>query len=560
MKKSNEFLDLSIIYTHPVQVLDIVLSKGNFMRRVSVFYILIIFFTLILAAGNNLLAQHGPDSIHSDSLSTAGHVVEGNTAEHSTLGTKLPIWSVIPFVGILLSIALLPLIAPRIWHHHFGKISAFWALLFAVPFVFAYGEEGFIEILHIYIADYMPFIILLWALFTAGGGIFVKGAPVGTPLANLIALLIGTILASWIGTTGAAMVMIRPVLRMNKYRLSRIHIIIFFIFLVANIGGSLTPLGDPPLFLGFLHHVPFFWTLNIFPEMSFVAGILLLIFFLIDNYYFRKEGWHTKKHLKSYYYIVPEGMEESKIREEYDKSIQGEQAELPVGQKVSILGLHNLIFLLGIMGGVLFSGLVHLGEVSILGIHVTIQSIIRDLFLILMGLLSLRTTAWSIREGNEFTWFPIQEVAILFAGIFMTIVPALSMLRSGTAGALHFIIDAVNEPRHYFWVTGSLSSFLDNAPTYLTFLSTVLGQFYAEIPEIQAVARLISEHEIYLSAISTGAVFFGAMTYIGNAPNFMVKSIAEEQNIKMPSFFGYMIYSLLFLVPIFVLITLLFFK
>jgi Na+/H+ antiporter NhaD/arsenite permease-like protein len=526
----------------------------------SVVISVLLFFLLFLTAGSELLAQHSSDPIHPDSLSAVEHVTEGNPAEHSSLGTKLPIWSVIPFVGILLSIALFPLIAPRIWHHHFGKISAFWALVFAIPFVIAYGEEGAIEILHIYIADYIPFIILLWALFTAGGGIFVKGAPVGTPFANLIALLIGTILASWIGTTGAAMVMIRPVLRMNKYRQSRIHIIIFFIFLVANIGGSLTPLGDPPLFLGFLHHVPFFWTLNIFPEMSFLAGILLLIFFLIDNYYFRREGWHGKKHLKSYYYIIPEGMEESKIREEYEKDLRGEPAELPVSQKVSILGLHNLIFLAGIMGGVLFSGLVHLGEVSIFGIHVTIQSIFRDLFLILMGLLSLRTTAWSIREGNEFTWFPIKEVAILFAGIFMTIVPALSMLRAGTAGALHFIIDAVNEPWHYFWVTGSLSSFLDNAPTYLTFLSTVLGQFYAEIPEMAAVHRLIAEHSIYLSAISTGAVFFGAMTYIGNAPNFMVKSIAEEQNIKMPSFFGYMVYSLLFLVPVFLLITFLFFK
>ncbi|MBN2365521.1 MAG: sodium:proton antiporter [Calditrichaeota bacterium] len=495
-----------------------------------------------------------------DSLFENGHIVETTGKEHiPSLGTKLPMWSVIPFAGILLSIALFPLLAPRFWHHNFGKISAFWALIFAIPFVLAYGEAAFVEILHIYIADYIPFIILLWALFTAGGGIFVKGTPVGTPFNNLIALLIGTLIASWIGTTGAAMVMIRPVLRMNRYRKSKIHIIIFFIFLVANIGGSLTPLGDPPLFLGFLHHVPFFWTFNLFTEMAFLAGILLLLFFLLDTFYFRLEGWHRKEHLKPYYYQIPEELTEEKILINHDLHKKGEKVEIPVKAKISIQGLHNLIFLAGIMGGVLFSGLVHIGEFTIMGIHVTIQSMIRDVFLIIMGILSLKTTAWSIREGNEFTWFPIKEVAILFAGIFMTIVPALSMLRAGSEGALHFIIDSVNKPWHYFWITGSLSSFLDNAPTYLTFLSTALGQFYPGIPEIEAVHLLIEEHELYLEAISTGAVFFGAMTYIGNAPNFMVKSIAEEQKNKMPSFFGYMIYSIIFLIPIFLLITWIFF-
>ncbi|OGB63809.1 MAG: sodium:proton antiporter [Caldithrix sp. RBG_13_44_9] len=476
-----------------------------------------------------------------------------------SLGVELPVWSIIPFVGILLSIALFPLLAPHFWHHHFGKVTIFWALLFAIPFLIAYGGQALYDILHIYIADYFPFIILLWALFTAAGGIFIQGAPAGTPLANFITLLIGTFLASFIGTTGAAMVLIRPVLRMNKFRQSKVHIIIFFIFLIANIGGSLTPLGDPPLFLGFLHHVPFFWTMKLLTEMVFVSGIVLIIFYLVDLYSFRKEGWHQKKHLKAYHYEIPAGMDESKIKEDFLQGETANKTHTAPSSKISILGLHNFLILFGIMGAVLFSGLVHLGEISILGVHRQIEGLIRDVSLILLGLLSLKITAWSIREGNEFTWFPIKEVAKLFAGIFMTIVPALAMLRAGSAGQLGFIMEAVKEPWHYFWITGALSSFLDNAPTYLTFLSTALGQFYAGLPEPQAVARLLAENEIFLKAISTGAVFFGANTYIGNAPNFMVKSISEEQNIKMPSFFGYMVWSILILIPVFILTTFIFF-
>jgi Na+/H+ antiporter NhaD/arsenite permease-like protein len=559
LKKTIQFLDLS---------LKKVPFTGTLFRNKERLKMLNQFknFTLILVVILSILPCTLAFSETPEDSTTHGSVAQHDEpAEHqsdthgSNLGTSLSIWSVIPFVGILLSIALFPLLAPHFWHHHFGKVSAFWALLFAIPFLFAYGGDALYEILHIYIADYIPFIILLWALFTAAGGIFIRGTPVGTPLANLIVLLIGTLLASWIGTTGAAMVLIRPILRMNKYRKSKIHIVIFFIFLVANIGGSLTPLGDPPLFLGFLHSVPFFWTLKLFPEMAFLAGTLLVLFFLFDLVYFRKEGWHRKSYLKPYHYLVPDGKSEEVLKAEYENNSANTTATGNTSSNISIQGLHNVIFLLGIMGGVLFSGLVHIGEVTLFGVHVTIQSIIRDLFLILMGTLSMKTTAISIREGNEFTWFPIAEVAKLFAGIFMTIVPALAMLKAGTNGQLGFIIEAVREPWHYFWVTGSLSSFLDNAPTYLTFLSTALGQFFAGQPEAIAVAKLISQQEIYLTAISTGAVFFGAMTYIGNAPNFMVKSISEEQNVKMPSFFGFMIYSVLILVPIFILITLIFF-
>jgi Na+/H+ antiporter NhaD/arsenite permease-like protein len=530
------------------------------MNKVAGIFLGLIIVFIISAFAQEQLDQQLPQRVHSDSLSVLKDLTREEVREHVVaLGEELPVWSIIPFVGILLSIAFFPLLAPHFWHHHFGKISAFWALLFAIPFLISYRGQALYDILHIYIADYFPFIILLWALFTTAGGILIQGAPAGTPLANFITLLIGTFLASFIGTTGAAMVLIRPVLRMNKFRRSKVHIVIFFIFLIANIGGSLTPLGDPPLFLGFLHYVPFFWTMKLFNEMVFVSGIVLILFYLIDLYSFRKEGWHKKKYLRTYHYEIPAGLDESKIREDFLKGETANKTHTAPSSKISILGLHNFLILSGIMGAVLFSGLVHLGEVSILGVHRQIQGLIRDVVLILLGLLSLKITAWSIREGNEFTWFPITEVAKLFAGIFMTIVPALAMLRAGSAGQLGFIMEAVKEPWHYFWVTGALSSFLDNAPTYLTFLSTALGQFYAGLPEPQAVARLLVENEIFLKAISTGAVFFGANTYIGNAPNFMVKAISEEQNIKMPSFFGYMVWSILILIPVFILTTFIFF-
>lgn len=451
---------------------------------------------------------------------------EAASGDHGDLGASLPLWSGFPFAGILLSIALLPLLAPQFWHHHFGKVTAVWALVFALPFVMQYGGVAVHEILHISLKDYIPFIILLWALYTVAGGILLEGAPAGSPAANTAMLAIGTLIASWVGTTGASMLLIRPMLRMNKERKSNIHVFIFFIFLVSNLGGALTPLGDPPLFLGFLHGVPFFWTMALIPEMLFVSVIVLGVFFVVDSVLFKREG--LKRSRKK-----PEGMR--------------------------LRGLHNLIFLAGVIGGVLFSGLVKLGEFKILGVHLATQDVLRDLFLVLMGWLSLKFTSREIRDGNGFTWGPIQEVAILFAGIFMTIIPMLAMLRAGTSGALAFIIAAVQEPWHYFWASGSLSSFLDNAPTYLTFLSSALGQFYPGKPELEAVHALIAANEIYLKAISCGAVFMGANTYIGNAPNFMVKSIAEENGIKMPSFFGYMVYSLVILIPSFVLVTLIFF-
>jgi len=446
------------------------------------------------------------------------------------LGKDLPIWSGIPFVGILLSISLFPLFLPHFWHNHFPKISAAWSLALAIPFLFAYGEVAFYEICHIYFADYIPFIILLWSLFTISGGILFRANLKATPFVNTTFILVGTILASWVGTTGASMLLIRPLLKINAKRKNKVYIIIFFIFLVSNIGGSLTPLGDPPLFLGFLHSVPFFWTMNLLPHMGLLSALLLIIFFFLDRHYYKKE--------------IDEDREPEKIK-----------------AKVEIRGLYNFLFLGGVVGAVLMSGIWHAGEVTILGVHRPIQDLIRDLILTLMGLLSLYYTPKKIRVENEFTWFPIKEVAYLFAGIFMTIVPVLSILKAGEEGSLGFLIKSVKEPVHYFWVTGILSSFLDNAPTYLTFFNSALGRFFPGVPEAAAVKTLITQKKIYLEAISTGAVFMGANTYIGNAPNFMVKSIAEESGIRMPSFFGYIAkYTLPILVPLFILISLVFFR
>jgi Na+/H+ antiporter NhaD/arsenite permease-like protein len=449
------------------------------------------------------------------------------------IGSLLPIWSIVPFAGILLSIALFPLFAPRFWHRHFPKVALFWTIALGVPFLAVYGSPAWSELKHVILIDFVPFIILLWALFTVSGGICLEGTLKGTPALNTGLLLIGTFLASWTGTTGASMLLIRPVLRANARRKSRAHIVVFFIFLVSNVGGALTPLGDPPLFLGFLHTVPFFWTLGLFPEMMFVTSLLLAAFFLWDWMMWRRENR-----------VAPQ-----------DGPVRDPGESVPL----RITGKRNFLYLAGIVGAVLASGFLHLGEVDAAGVHLPVQNLLRDGLLLLMVLLSWVTTPRDIRTRNEFTWGPIREVAILFAGIFVTIIPAVAMLKAGEHGALAPVIRAVRTPAHFFWATGGLSSFLDNAPTYLTFFNTALGRFTPGIPEPQAVARLLSENAVYLRAISTGAVFMGANTYIGNAPNFMVRSIAEESGVRMPSFFGYMAYSVAILIPVFLLTTWLFF-
>ena len=463
---------------------------------------------------------------------------EGAHHGHGVDGANLPIWSIIPFVGILLSIAIFPLVLDsHFLVHHGGKMSLIWSLVFAIPYLAAFRGAAFYDILHIYLIDYIPFIILLWGLFAVAGGILVRGTLRGTPLVNTFLLLIGTAIASWVGTTGASMLLIRPLIRANAYRQNKIHLIVFFIFLVSNIGGSLTPLGDPPLFLGFLHGVPFFWTTTaLFPHMLLISVILIVLFFVVDTFMFKREGG-----------VVPDDGASEPIR---------------------VDGLFNLIFLLGIVAAVLMSGTAKWGEINILGVHVAWQNIARDVLIVVMGLLSLRFTPFSgeLRQANEFSWEPIEEVAKVFAGIFMTIIPALAILKAGENGALRGLIGAIKEPIHYFWITGTLSSFLDNAPTYLTFFNTALGQLHlteAMVPEILSTPfdSLPKDHQTFvnlLTAISVGAVFMGANTYIGNAPNFMVKAIAEQSGIRMPSFFGYMIWSVGILVPLFVIVTLVF--
>ena len=441
-------------------------------------------------------------------------------------GEGLAIFWVIPFVGILLSIAVMPLVAEEFWHHNFGKISLFWATSLILPFLMSQGFEITVyEILHVGLLEYIPFIILLLALFTISGGVRLKGTLVGTPMLNTIIIFIGTSLASWMGTTGAAMLLIRPLIRANSKRRNKVHVIVFFIFLVANIGGSLTPLGDPPLFLGFLKGVNFFWTTSaMFAPMLFMVVCLLLIFFVLDTYLYRKEGQLEIDHSEK--------------------------------EKIGLDGSFNLLLLAGVVGGVLLSGFWKPQiSLEIYHVHIELQNIVRDILLLLLTYCSWTMTSKQIRDQNEYTWFPIIEVAKLFAGIFVTIIPAIAILKAGTKGALSTVVASVSnngEPINYmyFWLTGILSSFLDNAPTYLVFFNTAGGD----------PTFLMNNIPNTLLAISAGAVFMGANTYIGNAPNFMVKSISESSGIKMPSFFGYFFkWAVPILMPLFIIVTYIFF-
>jgi len=505
----------------------------RFPKRTMVFFFLL---CALLWSGPVFAGTHASDATETGHVAenSDAHGITDHSAEasahggHANLGEILPLWSCIPFACMLLSIALMPLLLPNFWHHHFGKVSAFWAAGLGIPFLWVFKGDAVYEILHIILVDYVPFIILLWSLYTVSGGILLKGSLRGTPVVNTTILIIGAVLASWMGTTGAAMLLIRPFLRANNYRKNRTFMVVFFIFLVANIGGSLTPLGDPPLFLGYLHGVSFFWTFKIMPHMLMVSVLLLIIYFFLDTYFYRKET----------------------------TSVPKEEAKEPL----KIEGIYNFLFLGGVVGSVLMSGMIDLGEITVLGIHRAIQDWLRDGLLVLLAIGSLVATPIRLREDNDFTWFPIIEVAYLFIGIFITMIPCLLILKAGTQGGLAFLINMVEKPYHYFWITGTLSSFLDNAPTYLTFFNTALGSFYSDLTEAQAVPLLMTENAIYLKAISAGAVFFGACSYIGNAPNFMVRSIAEESGTPMPSFFGYILkYSLVFLVPTFAIVSLIFF-
>ena len=443
-------------------------------------------------------------------------------------GSKLSAWWGIPFAGMLLSIAILPLATPQLWHHHFGKIAAIWALSLALPFGVVFGPAALgSSVVHTLLAEYLPFIILLTALFTISGGIYVRGNLHGSPALNVSIMAIGAVLASLMGTTGASALLIRPLIRANDNRKNVAHMVVFFIFIVSNAGGSLTPLGDPPLFLGFLKGVDFFWTAkHIFPETLFLVGSLLAIFYVIDSWHYKREGVTR---------VDP----------------------TPDSPTFGLDGAINFVPLLCVMALVLMSGTWKPGiSFNIFGTDVALPSLIRDVALVGVTLLSLAITPTGVREANHYSWAPMQEVAKLFIGIFLTMVPVLAMLKAGEAGAFAAVARAVTGPDGqplpwaYFWFSGILSSFLDNAPTYLVFFNLAGGD-----PKV-----LMTTLATTLAAISAGSVFMGANSYIGNAPNFMVKAIAEDRGIRMPSFFGYMAWSCCVLLPLFGVMTLIWFR
>jgi Na+/H+ antiporter NhaD/arsenite permease-like protein len=459
---------------------------------------------------------------------TAGPALAAAEGAPHLDGGMMPLYWAVPFAGILLSIAIFPLVAPNFWHHHFGKISAFWALAFLIPFAIFFGWQlALYEVLHVMLLEYIPFIILLLSLFTVAGGVRLRGSLKGSPIVNTAILLLGTVIASWMGTTGAAMLLIRPILNANEGRKSVVHVVVFFIFLVANIGGSLTPLGDPPLFLGFLKGVSFFWpTSHMLAPMALASIILLVLFFVVDSFLYARED------------------------ESYKAKRSGD------GETLAVEGGINILLLGGVIGAVLLSGVWKPGiELTIYHVHWEIQNIVRDVLLLAIAYVSWKITSLDSRNANGFSWFPILEVGKLFIGIFLTIIPAIAILKAGSDGSLSSVINAVStetgEPVNmaYFWLTGILSSFLDNAPTYLVFFNTAGGD----------AEELMGPLANTLLAISAGAVFMGANTYIGNAPNFMVKAIAEERGVPMPSFFGYMLWSGVILVPIFVVVGFVFF-
>ena len=449
-------------------------------------------------------------------------------AAHGLPGSTMPLWWALPFAGLLLSIATGPLLFSHFWEHHYGKITTFWAALVVVPLVAAFGVPLAAEaVLHALLTEYMSFIILLFALFTISGGILVAGNIHGTPLVNAGLLLIGALLASVVGTTGASMIMIRPMIRANDNRPFNAHVVVFFIFLVSNIGGSLTPLGDPPLFVGFLRGVDFFWTtVHILPDTLFVGGVVLAVFLVLDVILHRREGGLPK---------IKDPTPDSKVR---------------------IRGLPNLPLLAGVIAAILLSAVWKPGVTfTVSGVELELQNLVRDAIILALAFVSLAVSRKEYRAANGFNWGPIAEVAKLFAGIFVCIVPVVAILQAGMDGALSPLVALVSTPSGtpddlaYFWLTGILSSFLDNAPTYLVFFEMAGGD----------AQHLMTEYASTLAAISAGAVFMGANTYIGNAPNFMVYAIARHQGVKMPGFFGYMAWSGAVLIPTFIVSSLIFF-
>ena len=439
-----------------------------------------------------------------------------------SLGSTLSFAYCIPFAGMLLSIAICPLVNGAWWEKFKGAAVLFWSLLFLVPFAIGNGAGTALNhFLEVILGDYISFIVLLFGLFCVAGNIRIRGTLAGTPKVNVLLLLIGTLLSSWVGTTGASMLLIRPVIRANSWRKRKVHTMVFFIFLVSNIGGCLTPVGDPPLLMGFMHGVPFTWSFHLLPVFLLNVVLLLALYFIIDSRAYKKDLADGAK---------PKASEKT--------------------EKIGLEGAHNLIFLLCIVGAVILSGsLANINAFFGNGIKIegevtlTFATMIEMAIILLSAFLSFKTTKKEVRTANNFSWGAIQEVAVLFIGIFITMIPALLIL-SARGSEL-----GITKNWQMFWATGALSSFLDNTPTYLVFFETAVSLHATN----EAIGSVMIPQTM-LMAISCGAVFMGANTYIGNAPNFMIKSIAEENNIKMPSF-----WSVCCLVPVFLIDTLIFF-
>ncbi len=418
------------------------------------------------------------------------------TARGPAIGPHLPLYAALPFVAMLLAIGTLPLLAPRWWEPNRNKLLV--SCGFGVPVVALYLWRQPLALVRMG-EEYVSFIVLLAGLYVISGGILLRGDLEATPLTNTAFLAGGSLLASFIGTTGAAMLLIRPLLQTNRERSRTKHTVIFFIFLVCNIGGLLTPLGDPPLFLGHLQGVPFTWTFSLWPPWLLAVTVLLLVYFI----------WDSVEHAR-----------------EPLAALRRDRAQI---EPLRVLGAVNGVWLAGVALAVAL-----------------LRAPWREAVIVGLGALSLWRTPSRIRRANGFTTYPMVEVAALFFGIFLTMIPPLELLRTRAPGF------GIREPWQFFWTTGILSSVLDNAPTYLTLLA--LGRGLGLGDEVAGVPHGI------LRGISLGAVFMGANTYIGNAPNFMVKSIAERAGVKMPSFSGYLAYSALVLLPLFGGITLLFFR
>ena len=419
----------------------------------------------------------------------------------------VPVYAVVPFVLLLLCIAIMPLKFPHFWESN-AKKGIVVAIL-SVPIVGFYLYQNDVHRLLEHLHEYLSFIVLLWSLYTISGGIVLRGNLKASPAVNTAFLGIGALIANLFGTTGASMLLIRPLLRTNQEREFKVHTVVFFIFVVSNIGGCLTPLGDPPLYMGFMRGVPFQWTLSLWPQWLLVNSLLLVVYYMWDRIRYRQE------------------------------KAENVAMDMTNAEPLRIDGKINIALILGVVATVALSGVLEMNPW------------LRDGILVALGLLSMATTKKKYREDNEFNFGAITEVAVLFIGIFITMIPALMMLSEAGPGL------GVNHGWQYFWITGTLSSFLDNTPTYIVFLD--LAQSTLGSSTIEAFMSHV-EGPAILKAISLGAVFMGANTYIGNGPNFMVKAIAEAKGssqVKMPSFGGYMVYSMLILVPIFLLVTLL---